>query len=263
MNIYKCLNEITLFIDENLEEEISYEKLAKIMGVNSITMQKIFSLLVGFSLGEYIRNRRLSAAGYDLYNKSKVIDVAIKYQYDSPTSFSRAFEKFHGIKPSEVSKNTKLNNFSRIVFDETINSTSIINYEIVDLDEFNLYGVYTDTSNKTIMNDAPRLFEETENKYINLYGPIKYGMITYDIDRSESQRYYCLYDKKVSNFEHIYIPKCKWLKFRIDSQDACMIQDMSHKFYLDFLPSCKYNLKDLPELEYYHDGVTDFLVPIY
>ena len=117
MNIYKSLNEITEYIDNNLEEEISYEVLAKMLGVNVYTMQRLFTMIAGISLSEYIRKRRLSSAGYDLYEGNlKVIDVAVKYQYDNPTSFSRAFEKFHGIKPSLVNKETKLKNFPRIIF---------------------------------------------------------------------------------------------------------------------------------------------------
>ena len=67
MNIYKCLNEITEYIDKNLEEEISYEVLAKMLGVNVYTMQRLFTMIAGISLSEYIRKRRLSSAGYDLY----------------------------------------------------------------------------------------------------------------------------------------------------------------------------------------------------
>ena len=111
MNIYKNLNEITKYIDDNLEEEISYEKLSKILGVNVYTMQRLFSMITDISLAEYIRKRRLSNAGYDLYKGNlKVIDVAVKYKYDNATSFSRAFERFHGIKPSLVNKHTKLKN---------------------------------------------------------------------------------------------------------------------------------------------------------
>ena len=261
MNIYKALNEITNYIDDNLEEEIDYTVLAKKLGVNVYTMQRLFSMIAGISLSEYIRKRRLSCAGFDLYEGNlKVIDVAVKYQYDNATSFSRAFEKFHGIKPSLVNKNTKLKNFPRIVFDEDVNIVSELDYEIVNLDEFDLYGVSITTNNDEIGNDAPLFFKKTEEKYIDIYGEIKYGMITYNDKREESQKYYCLYDKKIDGFEHIKIPKSKWLKFRIDSQKA---KDICNKFYGEFLPSVKYNLKQLPELEYYHDDVTDFLVAIY
>ncbi len=264
MNIYKSLNEITEYIDKNLEEEIIYEVLAKMLGVNVYTMQRLFTMIAGISVSEYIRKRRLSSAGYDLYEGNlKVIDVAVKYQYDNATSFSRAFEKFHGIKPSLVNKETKLKNFPRIVFNEDINLTTELDYEIINLDEMNLYGVSITTNNDEIGKDAPLFFRQTEDKYLNKYGEVKYGMITYDIEREESQKYYCLYDKKIEEFEHIKIPKSKWLRFRINSQNAKDIQDISHKFYGEFLPSVKYNLKELPELEYYHDGITDFLVAIY
>ena len=138
-----------------------------------------------------------------------------------------------------------------------------VDYEIINLDEINLYGVGITTNNDEIGKNAPLFFRQTEDKYLNKYGAVKYGMITYDIEREESQKYYCLYDKKIEEFEHIKIPKSKWLRFRINSQNAKDIQDISHKFYGEFLPSVKYNLKELPELEYYHDGITDFLVAIY
>ena len=111
MNIYKQLNQITNYIDEHLEDKIDDTFLAHFLGVNTYTMKRIFVMIAGISLSEYIRKRRLSNAGYDLYHqKQKIIDIAFKYQYENATSFSRAFEKFHGIKPSLVNKQTKLKN---------------------------------------------------------------------------------------------------------------------------------------------------------
>ncbi|MCM1370728.1 MAG: AraC family transcriptional regulator [Clostridium sp.] len=264
MNIYKSLNNITKYIEDNLEQQINYEVLAKFLGVNVYTMQRLFTMLTNISLSEYIRKRRLSNAGFDLYNSNiKIIDLALKYQYDNATSFSRAFLKFHGIKPSLVNKSTKLKNFPRIVFNENINITTELDYEIIELNEFNLYGVSIKTNNDNIDNDAPYFFQETQKKYISILGNIKYGMTTYDSEREECQKYYCLYDKKIKEFESIKIPASKWLKFRICSHNAKDIQEKVHKFYKQFLPSCKYNLKEIPELEYYHDDITDFLVAIY
>lgn len=264
MNIYQNLNELTKYIDENLENQIDYDTLARFLGVNSYTLKRIFSLITGISLSDYIRKRRLSNAGYDLYHKkNKVIDIAIKYQYDNATSFSRAFEKFHEIKPSLVNKETKLKEFPRITFDEKIDVPSEIDYEIINMPKLDLYGIGINTSNETIGNDAPKFFLEIENKYKNEYGFIKYGMITYDVDREESKKYYCLYDKKIPNFKHITLPESKWLRFRINSQNPNEIQEKSHEFYNKFLPSCNFNLKEIPELEYYHDDITDFLVAIY
>ncbi len=264
MNIYKSLNEITKYIDENLDKDIPYETLAKFLGVNIYTMQRLFTMIAGISLSEYIRKRRLSNAAFDLYEKNqKIIEVAFKYQYDNATSFSRAFEKFHGVKPSHINKETKLKNFPRIVFPEDRNITTELNYEIIHLDEINLYGVSMKTNNEKIEQDAPNFFRKTEQKYLAKYGQVQYGMVTYkDIERVKVDKYYCLYTTEISTMEHIKIPKSKWLKFHIPSQNAPEIHEISQKFYKEFLPSCKYNFKELPELEYYHDDVTDFLVAI-
>ena len=126
-----------------------------------------------------------------------------------------------------------------------------------------LYGTKIKTSNKSIKNDAPKFFEKIENENYNLYGKIKYAMITYEDElREQCNYYYVLYEKNINGYEKIIIPKSKWLLFRVNSQNASEIHSISQKFYLEFLPSCKYNLRDLNELEYYHDNVTDFLVPI-
>ena len=263
MNVYQSLNQITEYIDNHLEEEIDYNTLARILGVNTYTFQRLFTLLVGLSASEYIRKRRLSTAGYDLYeNNEKIMDIAIKYNYESATSFSRAFEKFHGIKPSLVTKETKLKNFPRIIFNEDIPIVKELDYEIIELEELNLYGIGINVSNETIKQEAPIFFQEMEEKYRNQLGEVVYGMITYNIEREETEKYYCLYLQSDNEFEHIKIPKSKWLKFRIHSQNPTEIQNLSTKFYEEFLPSCKFNLKEIPELEYYHDGITDFLVAI-
>ena len=265
MNIYRSLNEMIDYIENNLENEIKYEKLVRILGVNEYTMKQIFSIICNMSISEYIRKRRLSNAGMDLYKgDEKVIDVAIKYQYENPTAFSRAFEKFHGIKPSNV-KNTQsdLKIFAKIVFDENIKNNENIEYSIIEKDEMVLYGKGKKTDHAKISKDAPEFFEKMEQKYVNKYGSINFGMVVYeDRDNSENYEYWVLYERKIDEFEKYIIPKSKWLKFNIFSQDAQDIQDMSHKFYIEILPIIKYNLRPIPELEYYHDGITEFWIPI-
>ena len=263
MNIYHSLNEITAYIEEHLEDEISYSALARILGTNEYTMKRIFTMLTGVCLAEYIRKRRLSNAGFDLCQENcKVIDLAVKYQYENATSFSRAFERFHGVKPSLVTSDTKLKNFPRIVFSEEVFHPCELEYEIVSFPSFELYGKGIATSNAKIASDAPLFFQKFENLYEKQYGPVPYGMITYDVDREESQMYYCAYRNFIDGFDHFTIPASKWLRFRISSQNPAEIHETSQKFYHEFLPSCKFNLRELPELEFYHDQVTDFLVAI-
>lgn len=265
MNIYHQLNEMIEYIENHLDKEISYLSLAHILGVNEYTMNRLFSLLCNISLTEYIRKRRLSQSGFDLYyNKCKIIDVALKYGYENATSFSRAFEKFHGIKPSEIKKGKlKFNNFPKIVFDENQISFDNIEYEIIELEEIVLYGKGIETNDDKISKDAPEFWDYMKKDFFPIYGFGSYGMVKYE-DRFESYNYeyYILWDKKIENFEKIVIPKSKWLIFHIPSMKAEDIQKVANDFYNKFFPSCKYNLRDIPELEYYHDDVTDFLVPI-
>ena len=261
MNIYKELNKIIDYTEKHLEENIDYKKVASIIGINEYTFQKVFLMIADVSFSEYIRNRRLSNAGEDIYlGKEKIIDVAIKYQYNNPTSFSRAFEKFHGIKPSRVKTNPeKLKMYTRLHFDENHEYNKNIDYKIVKMDELTLYGTYIITNNDKIKHDAP-LFYKKISEY---YGDPTYGLVFYkDKARMYVKSYWVLYDKCIKGMKKQIIPKSKWIVFRINSQNAKDIQNASDTFYKDFLPNSKYSFTTLPEIEYYHDNITDLLIPI-
>lgn len=261
MNIYKELNKIIDYIEEHLEDKISYKDLSKMIGVNEYTFMRIFSLISNVSISEYIRNRRLSIAGQELYlYNEKVIDIAIKYQYNNATAFSRAFEKFHGIKPSEVNRNPeKLKMYTKLHFNEVNKPSKDIEYKIVENDEMVLYGKCKNTNNEKVRIDAPKFFKEVRTQY----GEPSYAMVEYkDKERKYVKAYWVLYDVKIQELEKKIIPKSRWILIRINSQEKEDIQEASETFYLDFLPSCKYSFKDLPEIEYYHDEITDFLIPI-
>ena len=266
MNIYRSLNQMIQYIEENLTQDISYSELSKILGINEYTMQSLFSLLCNISISDYMRSRRLSEAGSYLYKtNTKIIDVAIRYNYENPTSFSRAFEKFHGIKPSQVKNNPeKLKLYPILHFDETTtDNNEKIEYSIIKKEELILYGKGIKTTRQNISKQAPQFFEQMEQKYNSLYGHIDYGMTVYeDRFKSDNFEYWTLYKKKIPEFTQYIIPKSRWLCFQIPSFEAHKIQDMTQKFYLSFLPSCKYNIRPIPELEYYHDDITEFLVPI-
>lgn len=263
INLYKSFNSIIDYIENNLEQKIDYKIMARQLGTNVGTMRKIFIMLTNNSPAEYIRKRRLSNAGVDLVQYGLNIScVATKYQYNNITSFSRAFNKFHGVNPSLVRKDTKLKIFPKIHFEEKDVSVPELEYEVVELGDLDLYGIGIDTDNSRIITDAPRFFKDTNHEYQKLCGKIKYGVTTYDKNHKQCQRYYCLYDKKCPGFENVKICKSKWLKFRIYSQKTADIQKTVYDFYHVFLPSAQYELKQSPEIECYYNGVTDFLVAI-
>jgi len=265
MNIYHLLNEMLDYIETHLEEKIEFKQLAKITATNQYTLERLFRLLTNITLTEYIRNRRLSRASFDLIERhEKIIDIAIKYQYENATSFSRAFEKLYGIKPSQIrNKQQGIKDFPKIIFEEIDINQKPFEYDIIKLEEMTLYGKGIKTTKEKISKDAPTFFQQMENTYLKNYGDFDFGMVVYK-NRFESDEfeYWVLSKKKIPGLKPYKIEKNRYLSFRIHSQKAKEIQKLSKEFYAQFIPTCKYKLKELPELEYYHDQITDFLVPI-
>jgi AraC family transcriptional regulator len=122
------------YIEDNLESELDSDKLAGIIYTSSFNFQRIFAIMCDCTVGEYIRNRRLTLAGYELLNNdSRILDIAIKYGYETNESFTRAFSRFHGVTPSIARKNrTSLNMFSRISVKSNLSGGKVM---ISDLSE--------------------------------------------------------------------------------------------------------------------------------
>lgn len=105
MDWLERMNDAISYIENNLTTEIKYEELSRIVCCSIYHFQKMFSFLTGVPLSEYIRRRRLTQAAYELSNSNiKVIDLALKYGYESPDSFTRAFQNMHGVTPTKARK---------------------------------------------------------------------------------------------------------------------------------------------------------------
>lgn len=125
------------YVEAHITEDIDYEAAAREACSSSFHFQRVFGILCGFSLGDYIRMRRLSLAADELiHSDEKIIDVALKYGYDSPESFTRAFTKFHGITPTEAKRGGVVKAFSRLSVKLTLTGGSTMDYRIEKLDSF-------------------------------------------------------------------------------------------------------------------------------
>ncbi len=125
------------YVEANITEEIDFEEVAKMGYSSSFHFQRVFGILCGLSLGDYIRMRRLSLAGEELSKgNAKIIDIAMKYGYDTPESFSRAFTRFHGISPSEAKHGGKVKIFTPMSVKLTLTGGSKMDYRIEKRDEF-------------------------------------------------------------------------------------------------------------------------------
>jgi len=148
------------------DEQIDYEKLGRIACCSSYQFQRMFSYLAGISISEYIRRRKMSLAAVDLQSgREKVIDVAIKYGYSSPTAFNRAFQNVHGIAPSRIKDDDIiLKSYPPICFSIQIRGKEEMEFKIVKRESIRVLGVSTQLD-----NDITKAYEEGEALWLKIF----------------------------------------------------------------------------------------------
>ncbi|WP_438445720.1 AraC family transcriptional regulator [Gorillibacterium sp. sgz5001074] len=143
MNPLAQLNEALAYIEENLTQEINYDEAARYARCSEYHFKRMFSFLAGLPLSEYIRRRRLTLAALELQSTNiRIIDLALEYGYQSPDAFTKAFQQFHGISPSEAkSKGHRLKAFPRMTFQLTVQGGNEMDYRIVEKEAFRIVGL--------------------------------------------------------------------------------------------------------------------------
>lgn len=137
MNWISSLQKAIDYVEEHITEKIDYEKVAKEACSSAFHFQRIFGIMCGITLGDYIRMRRLTLAAQEIMNTDKkIIDIALDYGYDSPESFTRAFSKFHGVTPTEVRSGATITAFSRLSVKLILSGGNLMNYRIEKKDAF-------------------------------------------------------------------------------------------------------------------------------
>jgi AraC family transcriptional regulator len=130
------------YMETRMEEKLDMEEIAKIAFVSPFHFQRMFHFLTGMSVAEYVRKRKLTLAAQELAaSNAKVLDVALKYGYDSPESFSKAFRRIHGIAPSEARlPGVSLKAFPRLSFHISLKGDQNMDYRIEDKEAFTIVG---------------------------------------------------------------------------------------------------------------------------
>ena len=155
------LNQTIAYIEDHLTEEIACEALARLACCSAYHYQRMFAYMAGVSLSEYIRRRRMSLAAVDLQAGEKVLDTALKYGYQSPTAFNRAFQAVHGIPPSAAREpGAAVKSFSPLCFTITIKGVEEMEYRIEKREAFRIVGVSAplDTDLEKNFAVVPRLW---------------------------------------------------------------------------------------------------------
>ena len=169
MDWLKGMNRVVEHIEEHLALPLPYESLSRIVGCSVYEFSRIFSFMAGMSVSEYIRRRRLSQAVFDIQSgDTKIIDIALKYGYESPTTFTRAFKELHGVSPTFVRNGgVSIKTYQPISFVLTIKGVNAMTFRIEKKDSFQIMGLldHADMTDYEAGDSLPKMWREFMENY--------------------------------------------------------------------------------------------------
>ena len=277
MNWINQLNAAIDYIEENLDGDISNQEITKIVNCSIYNFQRMFSYLADKSLSEYIRSRRLTRAALDIMNTdAKLIDIAMKYGYESQDSFTRAFKAFHGIVPSAIRNGAavQLKSYPKLSFKITVEGENCMTYQIEKWPAFKVAGFKHRIKTEEAFKIVPELWSQawnsgTMNRFFDLLMKTDYrpaGILGIAIGGQGGNSIEMDYFMGVTNhvetdnvchvpapdgMEEIHIKSATWVIIQANGALPDAVQKVYKQFYSEWLPGSNYQLDDLPILECY------------
>ncbi|BFT71537.1 GyrI-like domain-containing protein [Paenibacillus sp. P36] len=260
------MNGALSYIEENLTEEIDFKEAARIAMCSEFHFKRMFSFLAGVSLSEYIRRRRLTLAAFELNHSAiKIIDLAVKYGYNSPDSFTRAFQSMHGITPTEARETGQtLKAYPRLTFQLTIKGGDVMNYRIEEKEAFRIVG---------LKKRVPIIFEGVNPEIAAMWGSLNAeliqelkslsnvtpsGLISGSANFSEGRM------EEKGELDHyigaattkecpdqlaaLEVPASSWAVFEAVGPFPDTLQQVWGRIYAEWFPSSSYEQVDGPEI---------------
>lgn len=275
-----AMQQAITYMEEHIMEEINYEDVAKQVHTSIYEFHRAFSFLTGMTANAYIRNRRLSLAGREIVEtNAKITDIALKYGYETPESFTKAFTRFHGIAPKFArEKSAKLLLFNPLVIKIIVEGGKTMDYRIVQTEEQKFIALVTSFRNEIINDeenrDIPDFWGECHDKNLveairnlrpegkrDLYGlcsPTKQGEGTFEYGIG------VLIDGATSEFDTAEMEKAgysiwdvkpgTYVVFDCIGEDGDCIGDTWSKFYKEFLPQMGYESEAETDYEIYFEN---------
>jgi AraC family transcriptional regulator len=292
MDLLDRMNLAIDYAEQHITDDIDLPKLAQLTCCSTYNFQRMFSMVTGITIVEYVRRRRLTLAALDLQQGNiKVIDVALKYGYDSPISFARAFQTLHGITPSEAKRsNMSLKAFPKMTFQITIQGVSEMNYRIVKTKPFKVFGLeeVVSTIGENYFQHGGKIWRTIwDTNFINgKYEQLKiaageehpsdydtmftgemwqvHALMNYkkinDTTYGYMQCSFVAPDSKTEGYTVVEIPEMTWAVFPTGLMDwedvGSAIDELFKKFYSEWLPISEYEKVDGPEFEM-HSGTLE------
>lgn len=255
------VSEAIRYIEDHITGDLSIERVAKQVHLSPFYFQKGFAMLCGFTVGEYIRRRRLTLAGSELAcTDEKIIDIALKYGYDSPDSFTKAFIRFHGVTPTAVRRDgAMIKSFAPLKIKFSLEGGYLMDYKIVEKDAFSVMGLSgmfrCDTSN----TDLPQFWTEfnqaeKKNDLCGMYG------ICFDGNGNADEFEYLIADAcdpsaaVPEGLTKKSFPRQSWAVFACRGPMPLALQEVNRKIYSEWLPNCRdYEIAADYDIEMYTD----------
>jgi len=264
MEWLKNLSAAIEYIEANLDKQISYEEAARIACCSPYYFQRLFSYVAGISLSEYIRRRRMSQAAFELQGTGrKVLDVALKYGYTSPTAFNRAFQSVHGISPAAAkNKGSILNAYPPIRFSVKVTGGNAMPYHIAETRAIRIAGIripltedmeenqrivprfWKDTLEKNQILEISLLSNENPKEILGISVYHDPDHIFYYIAAATSK-------KAPTGMSEYEIPAATWAVFENNGHFKENVQDVFKRFFTEWLPFSGYEYAGLPDIEVY------------
>lgn len=261
------LNNAIEYIERNLDKKLNIDDISKMAYSSRYHFQRIFYALTGFTVTQYIKNRRLTLAAEELVaTDKKVIDIALKYGYENPEAFTKAFKRLHGMSPSTLKKsNGKIKAFSKISFQISIKGECELIYRIVQKEAFKVFGIefvttkIEDAAYREIPEFINKIFNDKTYDRINeIVGNPKGNLLNgfhYDFKENGTRKYMMGYKMpKVDipdRFTILEIPKLTWAIFEGygSMPDNLIIQDIWKRIYSEWFPSSEFEQVEGPCIE--------------
>ena len=257
------------FIEQHLDEPLDVGEIAGKAALSPFYFQRIFGAMCGMTVGEYIRARRMTLAAQELIrSETKVIDVAVKYGYDSPDSFTKAFQRFHGITPSQAREpGAPLRSLAPLHIKVSLEGGSMMDYRIVEKAPFTVVGVKRPFNSDTSYQEIPKFWDEwlargKDRPIMGTFG-VCIDMKGKDFDYWIADLYFPWEDVP-EGCETRVIPGSLWAQFPCTIKT---LQDTNTKIWAEWLPALQgYTLAGEYDIEVYlppEEGSDDMKVYIW
>ena len=243
------------YIEQNLLNDLNVEDIAKKAALSSFYYQRIFGAMCGMTVGEYIRARRMTLAAQEISSSSeKVIDIALKYGYDSPDSFAKAFQRFHGINPTQAREpGVSLRSFAPLHIKITLEGGNMLDYRIVEKAPFTVVGLKRRFDSETSYMEVPKFWGEWAKDMKGLKG--MFGICS-DMDGKLFDYWiadlYLPWEDIPEGLSTFQIPGGLWAIFKCEGPLPDSLQKVNTQIWTEWLPSLKgYKLTGNYSLEFY------------